>query len=146
LKASKPATNAHRYGRGTGIPHPIDVHVGRRIRTRRLFLGINQKTLADALGLAFQQVQKYESGANRVSASRLSAIADALGVPLSFFFIDLPADGEQGGAEEREARERMHRPETIKLVRLYYAIPDLAARQRFLDMVKAVAEAATSKE
>jgi transcriptional regulator with XRE-family HTH domain len=100
---------------------------------------MNQETLADALDLTFQQVQKYESAANRVSASRLSAIADTLGVPISFFFTDLPADGEQGSAEDN--RERMRRPETIQLVRFYYAIPDLAVRQRFLEMVKAVAGA-----
>ena len=63
------------YGRGTGVPNPIDVEVGGRIRTRRLLLGMNQQALADALDLTFQQVQKYEHGANRVSASRLAAMA-----------------------------------------------------------------------
>jgi transcriptional regulator with XRE-family HTH domain len=145
LKASKPAGAAPRYGRGTGIPNPIDIHVGKRIRMRRLFLGMNQETLANALGLTFQQVQKYEGGANRVSASRLSAMADILGVPISFFFGDLPADDKQGSAAERETRERMERPETIELVRLYYAITDLKVRQTFLDMVKAVAEAGKRK-
>ena len=76
-----------RHGRGTGVPNPVDVHVGARIRTRRLLLGMNQETLANALGLTFQQVKKYEGGANRVSASRLSAMADILGVPISFFHI-----------------------------------------------------------
>jgi transcriptional regulator with XRE-family HTH domain len=145
LKTSKPAGDAPRYGRGTGIPNPIDVHVGKRIRMRRLFLGMNQETLANALGLTFQQVQKYEGGANRVSASRLSAMADILGVPISFFFGDLPADDKQGSVEERETRERMERPETIELVRLYYAITDLNVRQSFLDMVKTVAESGKRK-
>ncbi|HWB51300.1 MAG TPA: helix-turn-helix transcriptional regulator [Stellaceae bacterium] len=140
MKTSKPAGSAPRYGRGTGIPNPIDVHVGKRIRMRRLFLGMNQETLANALGLTFQQVQKYEGGANRVSASRLSAMADILGVPIAFFFGDLPVDDEKGSAEERESRERMERPETIELVRFYYAIPDVKVRQSFLDMVKAVAK------
>jgi transcriptional regulator with XRE-family HTH domain len=139
LKTLKPTGDSPRYGRGTGIPNPIDIHVGKRIRMRRLFLGMNQETLANALGLTFQQVQKYEGGANRVSASRLSAMADILGVPISFFFGDLPLEG-QGSVEEREARERMERPETIELVRLYYTIPDPNVRQTFLDMVKAVAE------
>jgi transcriptional regulator with XRE-family HTH domain len=112
---------------------------------RRLFLGMNQETLANALGLTFQQVQKYEGGANRVSASRLSAMADILGVPISFFFGDLPADDKPGSTEERETRERMERPETIELVRLYYAITDLTVRQTFLDMVKAVAESGKRK-
>ena len=96
LKTPKTAGDAPRYGRGTGIPNPIDVHVGKRIRMRRLFLGMNQETLANALGLTFQQVQKYEGGANRVSASRLSAMADILGVPISYFFGDLQlGDGPQ---------------------------------------------------
>lgn len=135
----KTAGDPPRYGRGTGIPNPIDVHVGKRIRMRRLFLGMNQETLANALGLTFQQVQKYEGGANRVSASRLSAMADILNVPISFFFGDLQLEDDAGTAEERETRERMERPETIELVRLYYAITDLDVRQKFLDMVKAVA-------
>ena len=90
---------APKYGRGTGVPNPIDVHVGGRIRMRRLLLGMNQETLANALGLTFQQVQKYEGGANRVSASRLSAMADILSVPISYFFGDLrPDDAEISSA------------------------------------------------
>lgn len=140
MKTAKPAGEPPRYGRGTGIPNPIDVHVGKRIRMRRLFLGMNQETLANALGLTFQQVQKYEGGANRVSASRLSAMADILGVPISFFFGDLHSEGDKSTAAEQEARERMERPETIELVRLYYAISDQRVRQQFLEMVKVVAE------
>jgi len=127
------------YGRGTGIPNPIDVHVGKRIRMRRLFLGMNQETLANALGLTFQQVQKYEGGANRVSASRLSAMADILGVPISFFFGDMQREDEPQSPQEKEARERRERPETIELIRLFYAIPDADVRHQFLQMVKAVA-------
>ena len=106
---------------------------------RRLFLGMNQQTLANALGLTFQQVQKYEHGANRVSASRLSAIGDILGVPISFFFGDLQRNDASATPQERKARELMERPETIELVRLYYAIPDPRVRKQFLEMVKAVA-------
>ena len=127
------------YGRGTGVPHPIDVHVGKRIRVRRLFLGMNQETLANALGLTFQQVQKYEGGANRVSASRLSAMADILGVPIAFFFGDLTVEGEKQTPAEQVSRERMERPETIELIRLYYAIPDENVRLQFLQMMKAIA-------
>lgn len=145
MKTSKPAGDAPRYGRGTGIPNPIDVHVGKRIRMRRLFLGMNQETLANALGLTFQQVQKYEGGANRVSASRLSAMADILGVPISFFFGDLQPDDAAQSPEEQANRERMERPETIELLRLYYAIPDSQVRQRFLDLVRAAA-ASTKKK
>jgi transcriptional regulator with XRE-family HTH domain len=128
------------YGRGTGVPHPVDVHVGKRIRMRRLFLGMNQETLANALGLTFQQVQKYEGGANRVSASRLSAMADILGVPISFFFAELRSEGGEETTADGEARERLERPETIELVRLYYSIPDERVRREFLLMVKAVAQ------
>ena len=130
------------YGRGTGVPNPVDVQVGARIRTRRLLIGMNQETLAGALGLTFQQVQKYEGGANRVSASRLSQIAEVLGVPISYFFseIEIASTADQ---KEAEARERMQRPETIELIRAYYGIADQSTRQRFLDMVKAVAEART---
>lgn len=128
------------YGRGTGVPDPIDVQVGARIRARRLLIGMNQETLAAALGLTFQQVQKYEGGANRVSASRLSQIADILGVPIGYFFSDLASSG---GADARmqEARDRMQRPEAIELIRFYYAIPDQRLRHQFLDLVKAAAQA-----
>jgi transcriptional regulator with XRE-family HTH domain len=100
---------------------------------------MNQETLANALGLTFQQVQKYEGGANRVSASRLSAMADILGVPISFFYGDLHTGDAPQSAAEREMRERMERPETIELIRLYYSISDPRVRQQFLEMVKASA-------
>jgi transcriptional regulator with XRE-family HTH domain len=131
---------APKYGRGTGVPNPIDVHVGNRIRMRRLLLGMNQETLANALGLTFQQVQKYEGGANRVSASRLSAVAKILDVPISYFFADLTGEDAAIDPAEREQRERMQRPETIELIRLYYAISDQRIRHQFLDMVTAVAQ------
>jgi len=140
LKQSKIAGEAPRYGRGTGIPNPIDVHVGRRIRMRRLLLGMNQETLAKALGLTFQQVQKYEGGANRVSASRLSAMADILGVSVMFFFGDMQQTDTDLSPENKRWRELMDRPETIELIRLYYAISDQRIRHQFLDMIKAVAQ------
>jgi len=129
-----------KYGRGTGVPNPIDIHVGGRIRMRRLLLGMNQETLANALGLTFQQVQKYEGGANRVSASRLSAMAEILTVPISYFFGDLRPDDAELSPAEKEWRERLQRPETIELIRLYYAIADQKVRRQFLDMTKTVAE------
>ena len=142
MKQLRAAAEPAKYGRGTGVPNPIDVHVGKRIRMRRLLLGMNQETLANALGLTFQQVQKYEGGANRVSASRLSEMAKILGVPIAFFFTDLQS-GEAGQTEaERQWRERMERPETIELIRLYYAIANPAIRQQFLEMVKAAASPA----
>jgi transcriptional regulator with XRE-family HTH domain len=135
LHLAKTAIKPLPYGRGTGIANPIDVHVGKRIRMRRLLLDMTQETLANALGLTFQQIQKYEHGANRVSASRLSATADILGVPISFFFDGLTP----GTPEETASRERLEQPETIEFIRLYYAIPDQHVRQQFLDLVKAVA-------
>jgi transcriptional regulator with XRE-family HTH domain len=131
---------APKYGRGTGIPNPIDVHVGNRVRMRRLLLGMNQETLANALGLTFQQVQKYEGGANRVSASRLSAMAEILGVPISYFFGDLRLDDAELSAEDQRWREYLQRPETIEFIRLYYAIPHQGTRQKFLEMTKTLAE------
>jgi transcriptional regulator with XRE-family HTH domain len=131
----------NRYGRGTGVPDPVDVHVGMRIRTRRLLIGMNQETLANKLGLTFQQVQKYEGGANRVSASRLSQIAEILGVAVDYFFAELAAaDGGSESAGQR-SHEQLQRPEAIDLIRAYYAIHDQRVRQQFLDMIKAVAAA-----
>jgi transcriptional regulator with XRE-family HTH domain len=124
------------YGRGTGVPDPVDVYVGGRVRTRRLLLGMNQEELARALGLTFQQVQKYESGANRVSASRLWEIAAVLKMPIGDFF---PADGDQEKPENRLLRERLQQPESIELIRFFYAIPDGPKRQQFFEMVKASA-------
>jgi len=127
------------YGRGTGIPNPIDVHVGKRVSMRRRLLGMSQGSMAAALGLTFQQVQKYETAANRVSASRLSQIAGILGVPIPFFYQDMQPVDQLGTVEERVSRERMESPEAISLIRFYYGIPDERVRRQFLEMVKAVA-------
>jgi transcriptional regulator with XRE-family HTH domain len=116
------------YGRGTGVPDPIDVYVGSQIRTRRLLLGMNQEDLAQSLGLTFQQVQKYESGANRVSASRLWEIAAILKMPIRYFF-----PGDQG---QHRPNEQLQRPESIELIRFFYAIPNARTRQQFFEMMK----------
>jgi transcriptional regulator with XRE-family HTH domain len=136
---------APKYGRGTGIPNPIDVHVGKRIRICRLLLGMNQETLANALGLTFQQIQKYEHGANRVSASRLSAMAEALSVPISYFFEGLSPTDAPVSAEDKARREQLEQPETLDLIRLYYAIPDPTVRRQLLAMVKAIVQSASKK-
>jgi transcriptional regulator with XRE-family HTH domain len=124
------------YGRGTGNPHPVDIHVGQQIRIRRLFLGMNQETLARALELTFQQVQKYEGGANRVSASRLKQMADILDVPIGYFFqgIEEPDD-----PAEKELRRRLREDPAgvAELVRLYYAMPK-ELRAKYLALVKGV--------
>lgn len=127
-----------KYGRGT--VNPIDVHVGKRIRMRRQFLGMNQATLARQLGVTFQQVQKYEGGANRVSASRLAEVARILDVPVPHFFADLPAKRNEPVARRKE-RERMEQSETIELLRFYYGISDEVVRKHILDIVKRVAAA-----
>ena len=128
------------FGRGTGVPHPVDVHVGKRIRLQRLLLGMNQDTLGKALGLAFQQVQKYEKGANRVSASRLAEMATVLGVPIPFFFSGLSAPND---TEDRQWQEWTEHGETIELIRCYHAIPDYGVRQQFLDLIRTIAGALT---
>lgn len=126
------------YGRGTGIPNPVDVHVGKRIRMRRLFLGMNQENLAAQLGVTFQQVQKYEGGANRVSASRLADIARILDVPIPHFFADPSLRGPETSVAGKQ-RKYMEQSETIELLRFYYGISDDAVRQHFIDLVKAIA-------
>lgn len=138
-KSTKETSSGVKYGRGTGVPDPIDVHVGARVRTRRLLIGMNQETLAKALGLTFQQVQKYEGGTNRVSASRLQEIADVLSVKVGYFYEGLPS-GDTTDPTEAAARSRMQRPEAIELIRSYYTIADQECRRQLLEMVKAVAQ------
>jgi transcriptional regulator with XRE-family HTH domain len=139
LAKSRNPSEPPRYGRGTGVPNPIDVHVGSRIRQRRMLLGMNQESLARALDLTFQQVQKYEGGSNRVSASRLYEIAEILGVPMDYFFAGLEGDAADLPAAEREWNARAQQPETIELIRMYYSIQDQRSRHQFCDMIKAVA-------
>jgi transcriptional regulator with XRE-family HTH domain len=133
-------SESRRYGRGTGIPDPVDVHVGARIRARRLFIGMNQEEPARALDLTFQQVQKYEGGANRVSASRLHEIAEALRVSIDYFYADFDPDGEG-----QTTRDLLQRPEAIDLIRFYCAIADPDIRHEFKGMVEAVARSEESR-
>ncbi|MDF1791755.1 MAG: helix-turn-helix transcriptional regulator [Thalassobaculaceae bacterium] len=123
-------------------PNPIDIHVGARVRLRRTLLGMSQERLGDALGLTFQQVQKYERGANRVGASRLFELAKALGVPVSYFFDDMPEDdGTEVTAATSGPMEEdpMRRRETIELVRAYYRITDDTARRRLYELMRSIA-------
>src|SRR6201988_4210086 len=129
MKAKPPG--GRRGRRKTDKPNPIDVHVGSRVRLRRALLGMSQEKLGEAIGLTFQQVQKYERGANRVGASRLYDLSRVLDVPVSFFFEDMPANGaesQKGLAEAEEPyeleRDPMLKRETLELVRAYYKIPD----------------------
>ena len=124
-------------------PHPIDAHVGQRVRTRRTLLGLNQTALGGALGLTFQQLQKYERGANRISASRLYELGQVLDVPVSYFFAEMPADpgGARGSRKAPKPVEKdpMLKRETLELVRAYYRIADPESRKRFRELVKAIA-------
>ncbi|MFC5736157.1 helix-turn-helix domain-containing protein [Sinirhodobacter huangdaonensis] len=122
------------------MTHPVDVHVGKRIRHRRWMIGMTQQQLADKVGIKFQQIQKYETGMNRVSASRLWDIADALEVPVSFFFEGLAGEASQAGAAA-PATDLMADKEALALVRSYYAIPE-AQRRRLFELAKVLSDAA----
>jgi transcriptional regulator with XRE-family HTH domain len=135
-----------------GFPNPIDVHVGSRIRLRRTLLGISQTMLADAIGLTFQQVQKYEKGSNRVSSSRLMDMANVLDVSIPYFFEEMGADVQnqtpamlmnaKALPDVDQEKDPLARRETLELVRAYYRIPDPAVRKRLRELVGAVAKAA----
>ena len=119
------------------MKHPVDAHVGKRIRHRRWMVGMTQQQLADKVGIKFQQIQKYETGMNRVSASRLWDIADALGVQVAFFFEGLSEDQVAVAAQGDILADK----EALELVRSYYAIPE-AQRRRLFDLARVLSEAA----
>ncbi len=136
------------YGHGTGIPSPVDVHVGARLRVRRTLLGMSQTTLGEAIGLSFQQVQKYENGKNRISASRLFDLSRVLDVPIQYFFDDIPAavaasspaNKKRGRAKKPPSYEPdpMAKRETLELVRAYYKIADPEIRKPLYELAKAL--------
>ncbi len=127
-------------------PDPVDVMVGGRIKLRRTLMGMSQERLADALGLTFQQVQKYERGANRVSASRLKHIADALDVSIAWLFNEKsdPAPAAAAGFAENQAGfgdeidDILRRRETLEMVRAYYRIRSPAARRSVYDLMRSL--------
>lgn len=121
------------------MKHPVDIHVGQRIRQRRWLAGMTQQQLAERVGIRFQQIQKYETGMNRVSASRLWEIAQALDVPLAHFFEGLSDAGEEGsaGAVAQMVNDR----EAMELLRTYYAIPE-TQRKRLFELARVLTEAA----
>ena len=133
-------------------PNPVDLHVGGRVRMRRKLLGVSQEQLADSLGLTFQQVQKYERGANRVSASKLYEISRTLQVPVSFFFDGLadPMDGsdndEVGQQAERIVQEFLTTPEGLELAEVFPKIGRGRVRRQVLDLVRAMAEEAARSD
>lgn len=141
--------------KGSGGPNPVDIHVGSRVRLRRTLLGMSQEKLGQAIGLTFQQVQKYERGANRIGCSRLFDLSRILDVPLAYFFDEMPDNVAESSPARRRAggwsesdqaafehqRDPMAKRETLELVRAYYAIPDETIRKTLFEMTKALASA-----
>ena len=139
-----------RSGRGgrhqSKAPHPIDVHVGSRLKLRRLMLGMSQEQLGAKLGLTFQQVQKYERGTNRIGASRLWHLCQLLDVRPTFFYDDMDpvrAPAIPGGFAEPPVAvfeaDPLRKPETIELAGAFLAIADTAVRRRLLEVARALA-------
>jgi transcriptional regulator with XRE-family HTH domain len=135
--------------------HPVDIHVGTRLRQRRSLLGMSQTKLGQAVGLTFQQIQKYERGVNRMGSSRLYEFAKVLDVPVSFFFDETPANALAGrpmSGRGRKAfgeastpfaqeKDPLIKRETLELVRAYYKIREARVRKRIFEMVKSVGAA-----
>jgi transcriptional regulator with XRE-family HTH domain len=130
--------------------HTVDIHVGERMRQRRVLLGMSQSKVGDAVGLTFQQIQKYERGSNRIGSSRLYEFAKVLDVPVSYFFHQMPSNALSGGSMPGhgrkgfgEAGEHRNDPpikrETLELVRAYYKISKADVRKRIFEVVKALA-------
>jgi transcriptional regulator with XRE-family HTH domain len=125
-------------------PNPIDKHVGSRVRMRRMMLSMSQEKLGDALGLTFQQVQKYEKGTNRIGASRLQQISHILQVPVEFFFEGAPnVHGPSGGAKDAASAtylsDFLATSEGLSLTRAYTRIKEPKLRRRIVDLVEEIA-------
>ncbi len=128
------------------LPDPVDVHVGSRVRMRRILLGMSQEKLGEELGLTFQQIQKYEKGTNRISASRLFHISRILNVPVQFFFDELAVGSEgvmgpggPGGANGPDHVEFARDVEGLQLNKAFAAIDDPAVRRKVVDLLKSLA-------
>lgn len=145
-----PMTTKNRSKSEDGTPNPVDSHVGHRLRLRRTMMGMSQEKLAQVLGVTFQQVQKYERGMNRVSASRLYHISRVLDVPVSYFFDELDPAIDQaivgaavptGMAEDAEAYVAQPSPkrDTLELMRTYGSIESHDVRKQVLALVKSIA-------
>lgn len=125
-------------------PNPIDVHVGSRIRLRRNMVSMSQEKLGEALGITFQQIQKYEKGTNRVGASRLQQISQVLGVPVSFFFEDAPGEAPGGGMAESQSAgfvvDFLSSSEGLQLNRSFARISDPKVRRKIVELVRTLAD------
>jgi transcriptional regulator with XRE-family HTH domain len=141
--------------KGSRRANPIDIHVGSRVRFRRMLLGMSQEKLGEKLGLTFQQVQKYEKGINRIGASRLYDLAQVLGVPVQFFYEDAPigesrvdaADGQAAdGQDEHSIVAFLRSRDGLELNRAFVRIPDLKARRAIVDLVRSLANETASTD
>ena len=119
------------------MKNPVDLHIGQCVRHRRWLLGMTQQQLAQSVGIRFQQIQKYESGANRVSASRLWDLSQALDIPVSFFFEGLANSGSEANGLGHVEAGVLQNKETMDLIRAYYGL-DEGPRRRLLDLAKAL--------
>jgi transcriptional regulator with XRE-family HTH domain len=133
--------------KGSRRANPIDIHVGSRVRFRRMLLGMSQEKLGEKLGLTFQQVQKYEKGINRIGASRLYDLAQVLGVPVQFFYEEAPIadaradapEGQADGPDEHSIVAFLRSRDGLELNRAFVRIPDLKARRAIVDLVRSLA-------
>ena len=125
------------------MKHPVDVHVGKRVRHRRWMVGMTQQQLGEIVGIKFQQIQKYETGMNRVSASRLWDIAAALDVDVRFFFDGIEGDDpvHKATSEDKLKGDLLADKEALELVRSYYNIPE-AQRRRLFDLARVLSDTA----
>ena len=125
-------------------PNPIDIHVGSRIRLRRNMISMSQEKLGEALGITFQQIQKYEKGTNRVGASRLQQISNVLGVPVSFFFEDAPGENQATGMAESQSTgfvvDFLSSSEGLQLNRAFSRISDPKVRRKIIELVRTLAD------
>ena len=125
-------------------PNPVDKYVGSRVRMRRLMLGMSQEKLGDALGLTFQQIQKYEKGANRIGASRLQQIATILQVPVAYFFEGVPEAPAPGGFAEPATLDYstglLSTSDGLALARAFMRIENSRIRRRIVDLVEEIAD------
>lgn len=132
-----------------GVADTVDIHVGGRVRLRRTLLGLSQEKLGEAVGLTFQQIQKYERGANRIGSSRLYDLSKVLGVSVAYFFDEMPGEiqdrqSETAGrvSDQPQApveKDPLTRRETLELVRAYYKVESPAVRKRVFELIKSLA-------
>jgi transcriptional regulator with XRE-family HTH domain len=138
--ASKPRSKSTQF-KFDG-PHPVDISVGNRVRGRRILMGMSQERLAEELGITFQQVQKYEKGSNRVSASRLSDISRILDVEPGYFFEDF-SEGKRPNQSSQPAQpDPLNKRETLELVRAYYRITDPNVRHQLTALIRSLGKQA----